>query len=124
MSDLEELRRKKREELIKRMSSPDKPVKVTDANFDEFINEHDTVLVDLWADWCAPCKRLSPILDELAGEVDAAIGKLNVDENREVPTKYTVTAIPTMLIFKNGEQVERLQGLMPKEKIKAAIEQA
>lgn len=124
MSDLEDLRKKKKEELIQKMSAPDEPVTVSDSDFDQFVSEHDTVLVDLWADWCAPCKRLAPILDELAGEVDAAIGKLNVDENQQIPTKYSVSAIPTMLIFRDGELVDRLQGLMPKEKIKAAIEQA
>lgn len=124
MSSLDELRREKAEELMRRMSSPDKPVKVTDADFDEFVSKHDRVLVDLWADWCAPCKRIAPILDEVAGEVDAAIGKLNVDENRETPSKFGVTAIPTMLIFRDGEVVDRLQGLMPKDKIKAAIERA
>lgn len=124
MSELDELREKKAEELMKKMSYPNEPVKVTDSDFDEFVSEHDVVLVDLWADWCAPCKRLEPILEELAGEVDAAIGKLNVDENREVPSRYSVTAIPTMLLFKDGEMVDRLQGLMPKEKIKAAIQKA
>lgn len=124
MSDLEDLREKKKEELIQRMSVPEEPVKVSDSDFDQFVSKHDTVLVDLWADWCAPCKRLAPILDELAGEIDAAIGKLNVDENQQIPTKYSVSAIPTMLIFKDGELVDRLQGLMPKEKIEAAIEQA
>lgn len=122
MSELDELRKRKTEELVKNMSYPNEPVKVTDEDFDEFVEKHDLALIDLWADWCAPCKRLEPILEELAEEADVAIGKLNVDENRDIPSRYGVTAIPTMLVFKDGEAADRLQGLMPKEKIKQALE--
>jgi len=124
MSELDELRKRKAEELVKNMSYPNEPVKVTDEDFDEFVEKHDLALIDLWADWCAPCKRLEPILEELAEEADVAIGKLNVDENRDIPSRYGVTAIPTMLVFKGGEAADRLQGLMPKEKIKQALEKA
>lgn len=122
--EIEEWRKNRAEELMKDMSYPEEPVKITDEDFDQFVNKYDRVLVDLWADWCAPCKQLEPILKQLAGDVEAAIGKLNVDENREVPSKFGVTAIPTMLIFKDGEPVDRLQGLMPGDQLRAALERA
>lgn len=122
--EIEEWRKNRAEELMKDMSYPEEPVKITDEDFDQFVNKYDRVLVDLWADWCAPCKQLEPILKQLAGDVEAAIGKLNVDENREVPSKFGVMAIPTMLIFKDGEPVDRLQGLMPGDQLRAALERA
>lgn len=89
----------------------------TDSNFDaEVLKSDKPVLVDLWAEWCGPCRMLTPIIEELHAEYDgkAIIGKLNVDENPEVSAKYGVRSIPTLLIFKNGELVDKQVGVVPK----------
>jgi len=94
-----------------------------DSNFDEETKQ-GVVLVDLWAEWCGPCRRLAPTVDALAQEFDgrATIGKLDVDENPNVPGRYAVRGIPTLLLFKDGQLVEQLVGLKPKEEIADAIQ--
>jgi thioredoxin 1 len=89
-----------------------KYVVATDANFDELINSNQPVLVDFWAEWCGPCKMIGPIVEELAGDVDgqAIVAKMDVDGNSVVPAKFGIRSIPTLLIFKNGEVVDRLVG--------------
>ena len=89
----------------------------TDNNFEtEVLQAEKPVLVDLWAEWCGPCRMLTPIIEELHTEYKdkAIIGKLNVDENPEVSAKYGVRSIPTLLIFKNGELVDKQVGVVPK----------
>lgn len=89
------------------------------SNFDETVLQADApVLVDFWAPWCGPCKIMSPIVEELAGEMDDAIvAKVNVDENRELVQQYNILSIPTFLIFKGGKVVEQFAGAMPKEQL-------
>lgn len=93
-----------------------KPVHITDADFDQLIAGNPLVVVDLWAAWCGPCRMIGPVLDQLAGEYAGQItfAKLNIDENQQVPTKFGVMSIPTLLVFKDGKMVERLVGAMPK----------
>lgn len=90
----------------------------TDANFSEEVLKSDTlVLVDFWAEWCGPCRAMSPIVEEISHEVDASklkVGKMNVDQSSEMPQKYGVSSIPTFLVFKNGEVVDQFMGSMPK----------
>jgi thioredoxin 1 len=95
----------------------------TDGNF-EAETKQGVVLVDLWAEWCGPCRRLAPTVDELAQDFDgrATVAKLNVDENPTVPGKYMVRGIPTLLVFKDGQLAETLVGLRAKEEIAEAIE--
>lgn len=92
---------------------------LTDAEFQEKVVESDVpVLIDFWAPWCGPCRMLGPIVEEISKEVGdkARIFKLNVDENPETAQKYSITAIPTVLIFDKGEVKEQLVGVQPKAK--------
>ena len=75
---------------------------LTKDNFNDAIKNNDVILIDFWAEWCGPCRQLSPILDEIANENQLVIGKVNVDENNEIANKYGITSIPTMIVFENG----------------------
>lgn len=101
-----------------------KVVAVTDASFDADVVKSDKpVLVDFWAEWCGPCKQLSPILDEVAAELGDAvtIAKVNIDDSPETPTKLGVRGIPTLMVFKNGEMVDAKVGGMPKGELTAWV---
>lgn len=97
-----------------------------EANFQaEVLSSPTPVLVDFWAEWCTPCRFLGPIIEELSHEIDPVklkIGKLNVDENMHLSTEYRVLSIPTMLIFKNGQVVDKIVGAQPKEELLAKLE--
>ena len=98
---------------------------VEDKNFKEKVLEADKpVLCDFWAEWCGPCKQISPILSELAEEYKEKIliAKVNIDENPEVPSKYGIMSIPTLLLFKDGKVVSTQVGLQQKNELKAWIE--
>lgn len=96
---------------------------LTDDNFDSVINNNDLVLVDFWAEWCGPCKVIAPIIEEIGGEYnDVVIGKLDVDNNDDITQKFKIKSIPTLKLFKNGEQVDELSGSQTKDKIKEMID--
>ncbi|GAB3604833.1 thioredoxin [Conyzicola nivalis] len=97
---------------------------VTDATFtDQVLNSEDTIMVDFWAEWCGPCRAVSPILDQIASEHSSKIKivKLNVDDNPEIAMKYQITSIPAMKVFKGGEVVKTIIGAKPKPAIEADL---
>ena len=102
-------------------------LEITDATFDKIVLQSDKpVLVDLWAAWCGPCRMVGPIIDELSNEYDgkAVVGKVDVDSNQEFAAKYGVRNIPTVLLFKDGELVDRKVGVSPKQVYAEAIDSA
>ena len=133
MSDnLDEIKKRKMEQLKKQYLNrgnnmeenlPNTPIHMTDADMDGNIKKYQTVAVDCWAPWCGPCRMVGPIVEDLAKEMQGKIvfGKLNVDENRTTSAKYGIMSIPTLLVFKNGELVDRIIGAMPKEMLKAKL---
>ncbi len=90
---------------------------ITDSNFIETINSHKVVLVDFWAEWCGPCKKISPILDEISSENNLWVAKLNVDDNPIKASEFSVSSIPTMILFENGKPVKTIIGAKPKHVI-------
>lgn len=95
-------------------------IHATQESFQELIQEHKTVLVDFWAEWCAPCRVLSPILEELDAQTgdDLTIVKVNVDENPELSERFGIMSIPTMKLFRDGQEAKSLVGVTPLEELK------
>ena len=104
-----------------------KAIAISDAEFEQRVLKSDKpVMVDFWAPWCPPCRAIAPIVETLAGEYDGkvVIAKVNTDEDPRYMVQYGIQSIPTMLFFKNGEMVKRLQGAAPKRILKDAIDEA
>jgi thioredoxin 1 len=98
---------------------------LTDANFEQTVNQSSTpILVDFWADWCGPCRRLAPTVDELATDYQGrvVVAKMNVDENPATPMRFSIRGIPTLLLFKGGQIVEQIVGLADKDSLKRLID--
>ena len=133
-NEIEEIRRKKLEEYskiyvkrgtnMKENNWPNDPIHITDADMDKVIKKYDVLVIDCWAPWCGPCRMITPIIEELANELQGKIvfGKLNVDDNQMTSMKYNIMSIPTLLVFKNGDLVDRLVGAFPKEELKKRLE--
>jgi len=139
--ELAQIKKKKLEEMMKeiqnkrnlktlnksesKMDNINKPIGVSDGNFGEIVKKYPVVVVDCWAEWCGPCRMIAPVIEELAKDYAGKIvfGKLNVDNNQEIPAKYGIMGIPTLLIFKNGQNVDKIVGAAPKKMIEAKIKQ-
>ena len=117
MDEIERIREKKMQEMAARNDWPSEPVNVNDDNINDFIRRYDLALVDCWAPWCGPCRMMSPVIHALAKDMQGkvAFAKLNTDENQRTAMRYTIEAIPTLLVFKDGELVDRWVGARPKE---------
>ncbi len=107
------------------MAESENLLQVTDGDFEQQILQSDKpALVDFWAAWCGPCRTVGPVVEELAGEYAGKIkvAKLNVDENKETPTKYGIRGIPTLILFKDGQVVDQIVGAVPKSRIKELLD--
>lgn len=103
---------------------PSKPVIVTDGTLDAALNQYPLLIVDCWAEWCGPCRMIAPTIEDLAKELSgrAVFGKLNVDENTQTSNKYKISAIPTLLVFKDGKLLDKLVGAYPKATLAGKIQ--
>ena len=124
--EMEEIRRRKIEEMLKRVIQPinNKPITLTESNFSTEINKNRLIVVDFWAPWCGPCKMISPIIEQLASQYSGKVvfGKVNVDNNQRIAQGHSIQGIPTLLIFKNGQVIDRLVGAVPKAYIESKIQ--
>lgn len=99
-------------------------IEITDENFEnEVLNSDKITLVDFWATWCGPCRKLAPVMDELAAQYDGKVKfvKIKADENMQTAQKYSISGVPSLLLFKNGEPVERIVNMVPKNIIENAL---
>ncbi|MEM3619685.1 MAG: thioredoxin [Nitrososphaerota archaeon] len=128
--ELEYIKRKMMRELLGRANmnrqsrnATSRPIIATDHNFNELINRYPLVFVDFWADWCLPCRVIAPVIEELAEEFAGKIVflKVNVDENPITASRYGITSIPTLMIFKNGRPADVIVGAYPKKVIEERI---
>lgn len=97
-------------------------LQITDATLNEVLATDKLVVIDFWAEWCGPCKMIAPVVEELSSEMpDVTFAKLNVDENRETAGRLGITAIPTLLLYKDGQPVDKVVGVLPKPQLKNFI---
>jgi thioredoxin len=132
LDELDEIRRKKLEKLMSDLNKPsepqiqypNKPIVITDKDLEQSATQYPLLILDCWAEWCGPCRTLGPIIEELANEMSGKVvfGKLNVDQNMVIANKYRISAIPTMLVFKNGRLIDKIVGAYPKGALAAKIQ--
>ncbi|MGF3572903.1 MAG: thioredoxin [Candidatus Bathyarchaeia archaeon] len=125
--ELRRIKERKMKELLKefgeRKAMNGEVIHITDSNFSKVVGENSLVLVDFFADWCMPCRMMAPIVEELAKEYagKVLVGKINVDENPATADQFQVFSIPTLVIMKSGEEVDRIVGFVPKSQIEARL---
>ncbi len=131
MDELEKIRQKKLKELMEKLSSEkpkediiSSPIRGTSTNFDDVLSKHEFVVVDFWAEWCMPCRMITPIIEELAKEYAGKVVfvKVNTDESPTIAARYSISAIPTLIFFRRGKPVDQIIGALPKDGIKRWIE--
>ena len=118
MDELEKIKREKIKGMMEDMARekyPDRPIKVTERDFESTISKYSLVVIDCWAEWCAPCLMMAPMIEELAKKYKGRIifGKLDVSRNRSVPAKFGIRGIPTLLVFNKGKLIDRIVGVQP-----------
>lgn len=130
MDEVEKIKKKMMDEMMEEASEdggswPSSPVNLTDQDFEKFVTDYELSVIDCWAPWCGPCKMVAPIVDDLTEELQGkvAFGKLNTDNNQATARKFDIRAIPTLLVFKEGEMVDRLVGALPKGQIMQNLKQ-
>jgi thioredoxin 1 len=98
-------------------------IEITDGTFQDTVSRHPFLVVDLWADWCGPCRMVAPVIEDLARDFAGRVtfGKCDVDQNRVIAAQFSVTAIPTLLFFANGALIDRAVGALPKEAVRARV---
>jgi thioredoxin 1 len=129
LAEIEKIRERKAKELKERLSKKsskgvaNKPIEVNDQTFDGAVKDHKIMVIDCWAEWCGPCRMISPTIEAMAKDYAGKVmfGKLNVDENAETATKYCITSIPTLLFFKDGKLVGQLIGAVPRQQIEQRL---
>jgi len=127
--EIEKIKRKKLQDMMSKSLQEERktvlstPLEVTDATFPQVIRDHPVVVIDCWAPWCAPCRMVAPVVEQLARDYTGKIlfGKLNVDENQSVAMSYQIMGIPTLLVFKDGRLVDRIVGAMPRDMLEPRI---
>jgi thioredoxin 1 len=123
VDELDAIRKQKAEDWVSKGNTPDGPIAITDADFGEAVNKYPLVLVDFWAEWCGPCRMIAPVIEELSKEYRGRVvfGKVNVDENKETPMLFNAMSIPTLVLLKDGKEVDRLIGAVPKQYLEELI---
>ena len=128
--EAEQIKQKKMAEMMGKTGQqsagpewPGEPVEVSDADFEAFVKKYPKVVIDCWAPWCGPCRMLSPTIDAMAKDMKGRIvfGKLNTDDNFFTSGKYRISGIPTLLIFKDGQLVDRMVGAAPRNMVEAQL---
>ncbi|MCL7415498.1 MAG: thioredoxin [ANME-2 cluster archaeon] len=126
MDELEEIRKRKLKELEESLNKsplPDVPIELTDQDMDKALSDYPKLVIDCWAVWCGPCRMVAPTIEALAKEKagDIVFGKLDIDNNPQTAMKYAITAVPTMLVFKDGQPAGRVLGALPKQQLEIKI---
>ncbi len=123
--EIDQIKARKLKEMTESSFKPsnDAPIVINDGTLDDTLSTYPLVVVDCWADWCAPCKMIAPVIDELAKQYSGKIVfcKLDVDSNRLIPNRYQINGIPTLLVFKNSKLVDRIVGVVPKQEIMRVV---